>query len=308
MSGQVKIVITGAGGFTGGHACRYFAELGMEVTAVVRTRQSESMSGIQYAACNLAHRREAEELIRSCRPDYVLHLAGRNAVPDSWQHPVEHLEANFLSTVYLLNALRELPDCRMLAVSSMLNFPLDGSPKPPHPYSLSKTLQLLAVQAWSYLFKQSAMVALPSNLIGPGRSAGVCGLLGRYAARQERGEQQPPFRLSTLVEKRDFLDVRDAVAAYAVILRKGEPGTVYSIGSGMMRSLGELAAEFRAHARCPLAIESGEQAPQADPQPLDLANIRALGWRPLITFEQSIRDILDDCRAHPDGPDERRPA
>ncbi|MNW18558.1 hypothetical protein D3C71_2181670 [compost metagenome] len=55
--------------------------------------------------------------------------------------------------------------------------------------------------------------------------------MARYVARAERGTDQPPFYLSSPYEVRNYLYVRDAVRAYAVLLQSGEIGTSYTIGS-----------------------------------------------------------------------------
>ena len=39
-----------------------------------------------------------------------------------------------------------------------------------HPYSLSKTLQVLIAQSWQILYNMHISIAKPSNLIGPGKS------------------------------------------------------------------------------------------------------------------------------------------
>ena len=141
------------------------------------------------------------------RPDRVLHLAGLNAAGRSWQEPAAYLEANQMAAVYLLEAARKLalPAFRFVAAGSMLrvDWPADGGPPaPPHPYSLSKTLQTAVIRSWHTLFGMDAIVAEPANLIGPGPSAGLCALIANHlrAARRaaERGEPGPgPFRLSS---------------------------------------------------------------------------------------------------------------
>ncbi|WP_454861362.1 GDP-mannose 4,6-dehydratase [Peribacillus frigoritolerans] len=49
------------------------------------------------------------------KPDYLLHLAWQNHIGKSWIDPVSSLEANEMSTLYLIEALRqENPDCKFL--------------------------------------------------------------------------------------------------------------------------------------------------------------------------------------------------
>jgi nucleoside-diphosphate-sugar epimerase len=309
-----RLVITGAGGFSGEHACRHFVSKGWEVTAVLRQRdEAGEPAWLQLAEavayCDLSSRQETETLISRTRPEYVLHLAGMNAVGTSWTDPIAALQSNVMGTVHLLEAVRqnssdaEGKGCRVLVIGSMLRFklPLTGeSGGPPHPYSLSKTMQVIAAQSWASLYGLEVIAAEPANLIGPGRSGGLCALLARFTAETERaaaGGMPPPkpFRLSSRTEQRDLLDVRDAVCAYELLLRAGERGRVYPITSGKLRTIGELADRFDMLAKAPLSWKVGQSqavSPVLDPPEA----MRELGWLPQITIEQSLFDTLEEAR------------
>ncbi|QHW33422.1 NAD(P)-dependent oxidoreductase [Paenibacillus rhizovicinus] len=333
-----RLLVTGAGGFCGEHACRHFASLGWQVIAAVRRLPAAAaaewawLGGVDAVlACDLSSRSETEALAERAAPDYVLHLAGANAVGASWSDPASVLQSNVMGTVHLLEGIRRLgKPCRVLVAGSMLRFPLAGSgeagkspaaggaeasaagtagagaarpadgPRPQHPYSLSKTMQVLVAQSWSSLFGMEVIVAEPSNLIGPGRSGGLCGLLARYAAVSERaaaaGDAAPaPFRFSSRSEQRDLLDVRDAIAAYEMLFQAGESGRVYPVASGIMRTLGEIAGAFGEVALQPLRWEFGD-SDAASPAPADIGAIAALGWSPSYSLKRSLDDALAAAR------------
>lgn len=289
------VLITGAGGFTGRHACRYFAAAGYPVAAAVRREDGEAPADRVYA-CDLTDKTDVERLIQETRPRYVLHLAGRNAVSDSWKDPLGCMEANMLSTLYLLESLRGGGESRLLIAGSMLDFDLAKAPEPLHPYSLAKTMQVLAARAWGHLFGQEVLIAKPSNLIGPGRSNGICGLLAARIARWEIGADSSSFRLSSMHEERDYLDVRDAVAAYAIILEAGKPGAVYPVCSGVRRPLGEIVSVYTGLTSHRLPIEIGQAPLLPPPLPMDTGSMQELGWTPAIPFAQSLADALDFYR------------
>lgn len=292
---EKTVLITGAGGFTGRHACRHFAARGYSVAAAVRREDGEPPEGRLYV-CDLADKAEVARLVQETNPTFVLHLAGRNAVGDSWKDPLGCIEANLLSTLYLLEFLRGRDGCRLLVAGSMLGFDLTDSPQPLHPYSLAKTMQVLAAQSWSHLYQQEVLVAKPSNLIGPGHSNGICGLLAARIARWEKGADTSVFRLSSWHEERDYLDVRDAVSAYRVILESGQSGAVYPVCSGMMRSLGDLVVTYRALTPMELPIEIGQTPPLPPPLPMNADLTHNLGWSPAIPFTESLSDALDYYR------------
>ncbi|MBJ6363808.1 NAD-dependent epimerase/dehydratase family protein [Paenibacillus roseus] len=306
------ILVTGAGGFCGEHACRYFASRGMKVTAAVRTAASGSPrtantrvewpAAVESRTCELTDREQVNRLIHGAQPDYILHLAGLNAVKPSWQDPIAYMETNLLATAYLLDAAHSLKkSVKVLIAGSMLRFKLpqdDELPKPSHPYGMSKTLQVLIGQCWAQLYRMEVLIAQPSNLIGPGRSTGLCSLLARYTVQREEAcstLQTSSFQLSSRTEKRDFLDVRDAMTAYETILLKGKPGIIYPVVSGRMITLGEVADTFSELALCPLDIQIGSSAAPS-PASEDGRPMQEMGWRPHIPFRDSIRDLLVHVR------------
>lgn len=330
-----SLLITGAAGFTGRQAVRYFAAAGRRVTAVVRQplpQEGENTSplfpaGVNVRVCDLSDKEAVRELVRETAPDEVLHLAGRNSVPESWQNPLLYMEANVMAVLHILDALRAFPACRILVAGSRLKFRPEAGEAPPHPYSLSKTLAELSALSWGTLFGQDVRVAEPCNLIGPGPSTGFCALLAGHIVRCERGEAAGTFRLSSRHASRDFLDVRDAVRAYDRILSEGSAGMVYRIESGTARTLGEVAAALLAETTAHVPIDWGPAAaetaaslqpqpepqlqpqlhpqPQLQPQPQPQKPVREsdaaqLGWRPETELRQSLRDSLRYFRQEAD--------
>jgi GDP-4-dehydro-6-deoxy-D-mannose reductase len=101
---------------------------------------------------------------------------------------------------------------------------------------------------------------------------------------------------------RDFSDVRDVTAAYALLLERGERGGVYNVASGVGRRLGAVLDSLLARARRPVrveveparfrALEPGRESLVGDPRRLE-----ALGWRPAHAFEETLGDLLDAWRA-----------
>lgn len=322
-----KLLITGAAGFTGRHAVNYFSAAGAKVSAVVRRQATDEAStsalfpdGVKVYTCDLSDRKAVSKMIMEAAPEAVLHLAGNNSVPESWRDPLLFMETNVMATLYLLEAMRSLPSSRILVAGSRLKFKPGIAAGPPHPYSLSKTLEELVSLAWGTMFKQPVMMAEPCNLIGPGPSTGFCSLLAQHIVRSEvsEGKGISPFKLSSRFNLRDFLDVRDAVRAYDCILRKGENGTIYRIDSGTQRQLGDIAELLLKHSVGPIPMEWGpvdgdtilttpitgveERSPaNATFATVPEEDATALGWKPEIELDQSLTDILDYYRVGREG-------
>jgi GDP-4-dehydro-6-deoxy-D-mannose reductase len=296
MNQQPKLLITGASGFTGQHACEHFLKSGFDVYAVFRNNFPTNKK-IHKKCCNLTNKNDVKNLITNIKPEYLLHLAGQNHVGQSWLDPVSSLEANSFSTAYLIDALRqENPSCKILIVGSALQFnPTDLSTLT-HPYSLSKTIQVLIAQSWAVLYNMQIVIAKPSNLIGPGFSNGVCSILAQKIVKIEENNSEKILEVNDINAHRDFIDVRDAVRAYETLLLKGEPGEIYEIASGTSRSLLEMINGFKFITTVNFELKSKLNTPIEQRVEIIPVKLMELGWKPAISFQTSLNDILNFYR------------
>ncbi len=297
MNLRPQLLITGASGFTGRHACQHFSEIGYDVTAITRNPSSIGFEDMKIEYCELTNKKEVTVLVKKVRPDYLLHLAGQNHVGDSWKDPIATLEANLLSTAYLIDAVRqERPSCKIVIVGSALQFDPNNISTLAHPYSLSKTLQELIAQAWEKLFKMNIVIAKPSNLIGPGCSTGVNAIFASKIAKMEENKLEKVLVVNNLNARRDFLDVRDAVSAYEILLKKGESGEIYDIASGKSRSLGELINIYKTLTNVNFDVQSFSDAADFQVEEVEPLSLIDLGWSKSFSLETSLKDTLDYFR------------
>ncbi|MBN3555023.1 NAD-dependent epimerase/dehydratase family protein [Fictibacillus nanhaiensis] len=284
-----RIVITGAAGFTGIHACQHFVDKGYEVIGI--SRSSVSNLKVRSVTCDLLDKEKVCEIFNTFKPHFCLHLAGVNSVPQSWNDPVSTIEANVLGTLYLLEAMRKaVPSCRTVIVSSALS----GIN---HPYGVSKKHQEELVTEWAHLFDLQVMVAKPCNLIGPGRSPGFVSFLANRIIQMESSGNNSAISISHLENEREFLDVRDAISAYEVLLKKGSKKMTYEMGSGKMTSLLEVADIFQTLTKEKLIILETAASPDKRPEVMNSKLMQELHWKRSYPLEISIKQILSYYRS-----------
>ena len=148
------------------------------------------------------------------------------------------------------------------------------------------------------------IVARPFNHTGPGqREDFVLPSFAGQIARIEAGLQPPAMRVGNLDATRDFLDVRDVVAAYLALIDVAPalpPRFICNIATGSARPLRTIVETMRRLAGGPFA---GEGDP-ARLRPLDIPaasgradRLRAAtGWEPSIPFDETIVSLLDEAR------------
>jgi GDP-4-dehydro-6-deoxy-D-mannose reductase len=178
-----------------------------------------------------------------------------------------------------------------LVIGSALQYTPCKNEHAPHPYSLSKTTQITLAEEWRNLFSMDIIIAKPSNLIGPGPSNGVCSRIAKEIVDAERNDRSPAFHLHNRKAQCDFVDVRDAVSAYLLILQSNTKGNLFEVGSGKSRTLESVLNVYTKVANHPIQSTS-DQSVECAPVQLELAPLVALGWKPEYSLESSLKEIL----------------
>jgi GDP-4-dehydro-6-deoxy-D-mannose reductase len=168
---------------------------------------------------------------------------------------------------------------------------------PTTPYAVSKITQdMLGLQ---YSKQLPIMRVRPFNHTGPGqREDFVAPAFAMQIARIEAGLQEPVIHVRNLLAQIDFTDVRDVVRAYFLILERGTSGEVYNIASGKARAIQSLLDTLLnlSTLTAPPEIKcTGSQIPTTKVGDASRIN-HTTGWKPQIPFEQTLLDLLNDCR------------
>ncbi len=237
----MRALVTGAGGFVGGHLLTHLTERGDEV---ITTDRSTDGLDILDAPALL-------DRFRQVRPEVVYHLAGASDVGGSWSTPQITFRANAEGTLNVLWAAREADVQRVLTVGSAdvygkvtpdeLPLREDSPLRPTSPYAASKVAAESVAQQAFLGFGQQVVRVRPFNHLGPGQSTRfVAPALAERIAQNER-DGAGELRVGNLSSERDFTDVRDVVRAYRLLVDQGRAGEVYNVCSGRAIAVSELA-------------------------------------------------------------------
>jgi GDP-4-dehydro-6-deoxy-D-mannose reductase len=106
----------------------------------------------------------------------------------------------------------------------------------------------------------SLVITRSFNHSGPRQSPGfVVPAFARQIARIESALEPPVVRVGNLEARRDFLDVRDVVRAYQMLLDLDPPQEnwrVVNVASGVPITIQSLLDDLIALARVPLSVET----------------------------------------------------
>jgi len=300
-----RILVTGASGFVGQHL-------------LPALRTAFPGAELHAAPFEITDANAADAAIDAVRPDAVVHLAAVAAIPAARLDPGRAWEVNLTGTLNIARAvLHRAPGCMLLFASSADLYgasfrsgqPLDEGalPAPLNTYAATKAAADLALGAMAAEGLRVVRVR-PFNHTGPGQAPGfVVPAFAEQVARIAAGLQPPVLRVGALDPMRDFLDVRDVCAAYALCLAHADalaPGTVLNVASGQPRRVGDVLAALMhvAGVQAEVVADSGRLRPTDIPVAAGNAALarRLLGWAPAIPWDQTIADVLADWRTRVD--------
>ena len=315
----MKVLVTGITGFAGSHLVDYLLTLsGVEVSGILRWRsRTENIEHfrdkVRLVECDLRDASSVRDVIDDLRPDRIFHLAAQSFVPTSWTAPSESLTTNVIGQLHLFEAVRKLgikPRIQLACSSEQYGMvyeeelPIrETNPlRPLSPYAVSKVGQdMLGYQYWMS-YKIPIIRTRGFNHEGPRRGpVFVCSDFAKQIADIEKGRKPPVIRVGNLEARRDFTDVRDVVRAYWLALEKAEPGEVYNIACGRCWTIKEMLDMLLGMTSAKVKIETEASRMRPSDVPVLLGDAskfqKATGWKPVIPFEQTLRDLLDYWRA-----------
>ena len=234
-----RVLITGVSGFVGRHMASLLLEKEYEVFGLDRETPMDLPDGCQPLIVDLEDPASIVDLPREWFG--VIHLAG-SSIPSLFA-----TTAPVVFNIHLtLNLLEHLQSARVLLVSSCHVYAPSDSPRkeddsivPQGRYGLSK--HLLEQTVPHYLPKLDLRVARPFNHLGPGqRPELVIPSLLRRLANHPKDDSEP-VSMQGINSIRDFVDVRDVVAAYLAILElEGPAQRTFNVCTGRGHSIGEV--------------------------------------------------------------------
>lgn len=306
---NAPVLITGASGFAGGYLVEHLAPTHSIVAWTRSDPPHELASLAQWERIDLLDRDRVRGAIAAIRPSQVYHCAGVAHVAESWRDTAGVLEGNVRATDNLFDALRRTDvGCRVLVPGSAAVYAPSSEPigedsplAPASPYALSKLAQEELARRAVVEDGIEVVLTRSFNHTGPRQTAAFAApAFARQIALIEAGAMEPVIRVGNLDAGRDLTDVRDVVRAYATLMKSGERGAIYNVGSGTSRTMRSVLDELIARSKMPVRIESDPSRMRPSDVPVLTANCarleQATGWRPAISFDQMLDDLLEYWR------------
>ena len=323
----MKAFITGITGMVGSHLADYLLEnTDWEIHGLIRWRSP--LDNIESLIKNINNNdrvflhygdlrdpQSINKVVSEICPDYTFHLAAQSYPKTSFDAPLDTYETNISGTSTLLEAIKTYAknSCIHVCASSEVfgRVPKDKLPideectfHPASPYAISKVGTDLVGRFYAEAYNMKIMTTRMFTHTGPRRGDVFAeSTFAKQIALAEAGIIEPVIKVGNLNSMRTIADVRDAVRAYHMLVTVNPiPGEYYNIGGThsctIEKLLNDLIDLSTIKENLRIEIDKERLRPiDADLQVPNTTKFRThTGWEPKITYEKTIRDLLDFWR------------
>ncbi|RYH66118.1 MAG: NAD-dependent epimerase/dehydratase family protein [Alcaligenaceae bacterium] len=293
MTGAVFIL--GAGGFIGRHLANRMALQGFDVIAATRHDTSFEHPAIRNVVASWDDRTQFGRWLPQCHA--IVHAASISTPGSSTAKP--QLDGNLRATLAMIEALQDVPACRLLFLSSAGTLYGDRSEparesdslRPRSYHGAGKAAAEHFIHAWAMQYGGTAVLLRPSNVYGPGQSARHG--FGIIPTALDSALHGRPLSIWNGSAVRDYLYIDDFLALCQAVLDRpfGAGSHVFNAAFSEGVALHALLDRIDAITGCPIERRH-EPARVADIQKImvDASAARsALGWSPCVSLDEGLR-------------------
>src|SRR3989475_3630990 len=305
---MMRILVTGGAGFIGSHFVRLLLRRGdTEVINLDALRYSGNLENLRdveqhpryaFIQGDICDRALVERVAREHRVEAIVNLAAETHVDRSILEPEGFVKTDVVGTAVLLETAQAMGIKRFVQVSTdevYGDVPRGRSKEsdplaPRSPYSASKAAGDLLALCYFTTFRLPVMITRGSNTFGPNQYPEK--FIPLFVTNAL--EDQPLPLYGDGLQQRDWLYVEDHCQAIDLILRKGEPGQEYNVGTGEEWPNLEVAEAILGLLGKPRSLlRHVTDRPGHDRRyALNCTKIAKLGWKPRVAFQDALKETV----------------
>jgi dTDP-glucose 4,6-dehydratase len=297
---SVRVLVTGGAGFIGSHFVKRLVAAGDEVVVLDKLTYSGNLANLDGVEHGFVHGDIADPIAvagagEGCAA--VVNFAAESHVDRSILAVGDFVRTDVLGTQVLLEWAR-ISGARHVQVSTdevYGDVPEGRSAKeedplqPSSPYSASKAGGDLLVLAYGRTYAIDAVITRGANTYGPFQYPEK--LIPLFVTNALEAEPLPVYGDGR--QRREWIHADDHCAAVELVLREGEPGSVYNVGGEEHENLEVTRLILQLAGGDPALIRHVEDRPGHDRRySLDSSRIEKLGWKPLVPFDQGLAETV----------------
>lgn len=310
----MNLLITGGAGFIGSNFIRYWFNKypGDKIVNLDSLTYAGVLSSLEdqndnnrykFVKGNINNFENTVKLLKDEKIDTVINFTAESHVGRALLEPGIFVKTNVMGIQVLLEAMREVGIKKFYHVSSVevygdleldsdYAFREEDPYKPKTLYNASKACSNIQIMAYFHTYGIPVIIGHCSNNYGPYQFPEK--VVPRFITNAIDNKDLPLFKSSD--NKREWLHVDDHCRAIDMLIKKGQPGEAYNIGSGVEKSIEEIADIILTKLNRPKKLKTYvEDRPCHDKRYLmNTDKIQnAIGWEPEYDFEKGMEDVIE---------------
>ncbi len=301
-------MITGGLGFIGSHLAEELIKRNHNLVLLTKTYSKKSnvktiKKRVQIEKIDITNFSKLGNSIEKHRPDVIIHLAGQTSHTKSFEEPLQDVDSNTKSTLFILEKIRKLNlKCKFILGSTFI---VVGKPKslpvdedtPCNPTTIYGTNRLSSeyyCRIYHSVFGLDTLVFRITNSFGPREQyLSNKNAINHLIYKAYKGEDITIFNQGKFF--RDMIYVSDVVSAILTIMNKGKSGNLYWISSGKkvwFYQLGKWLTELTGTKVKYVPTPKYTKRVDVGNFVVNNSKLCALGWKPKTTVKSGIQDSL----------------
>jgi len=304
----VNILVTGGMGFVGSHLVEQLVKEKHNITIVTKSEKKRNnllsvIKKIKIKKCNVANFSKFGKILDKCNPDLIIHLAGITSHSKSFENPLEDIDSNAKSTLFILEKIRKNnPKCKFILGSTFI---VIGKPKklpvnedsecnPTTIYGANRLASENYCKIFHRVYGIDARIFRITNSFGPREQI----IPKKNAVNFLINEALQKNKITIFNEGkffRDLIYISDVISGIKKIIKKGKAGNLYWIASGKKTWFYELGSILQKETNCKIKYTKTPRYTKK----VDVGNfyvnnskLRDLGWSPKVTVKDGIKKTL----------------
>ncbi|HAW80371.1 MAG TPA: hypothetical protein DCX27_12075 [Balneola sp.] len=290
---MARCLVTGHKGYIGSVLYKKLQEQGHEVMGIDLKSGHDILDTLKPNLDGSFHRQWA-----NFKPEYIFHLAAIPRVVYSIENPVEVIENNVLSSLYILEFARAVGAKRVIYSSS--SSVTGNGEGPENPYGASKYMPEALCGTWSKIYGVDTVCLRYFNVYSPCQKAD-----GPYATAvanfmESIRQGRNPFITGNGEQRRDMAHVEDVAAAniHAMLHEQSFGGKWFDIGTGdniSLNQIKDIVAESFPTVQFDYVLDRPRDVMEtrANIQPYQ----ESTGWAPRHSIDTGIRQCFEELKS-----------
>ena len=302
-------MITGGMGFIGSHLCEQLLmekhDLVVLTKSFLKKHNIANISKkIKVEKIDVTNFKKLGQSIQKNKPNVIIHLAGQTSHSQSFKQPLNDIDSNAKSTLFILEEIRKSKlKCRFILGSTFIvigrpqKIPIDEKTPcwPTTVYGANRLASEHYCKIYHEVYGLDTVTFRITNSFGPREQViSTKNAVNFLIYEAFKGNIITIFKKGKFF--RDLIYISDVISGIKTIMKKGKSGELYWISSGKKIWFYELAKllEKLTNAKVKF-VKTPNYTKKVDVGNFVVNNskLRSLGWKPKVNLDQGIKETLE---------------